>query len=133
MPTAKQKTEEFYKNLGFLFYAMANADKKITQNEINSFRENIKTLWSPKSKEKEVSEHNAVSQIKIAFDKLMEEGKGAEECFEEFKDFYRAHPSFFDSEIKKSIWITADNIASSHAHKNKSELVLLNKLRLLIS
>lgn len=133
MTHTKQQIKEFYQCLGKLFYAVAMADKKIMTPEIDSLRQDVKKYWLPINKEEDEFGTDAAYQIEIVFDWLQEQEKEGDEYFEEFKDFYEEHPSFFNKQIKRLIWKTATDIATSYSHKNKSELILLNKLKLILS
>ena len=62
----------------------------------------------------------------------MEYGQSSEECFDEFKDFYKEHPHAFSAEIKSLAKKTAGAIANAFSGKNKSELVILAKIGLLL-
>ncbi|GGW29440.1 hypothetical protein [Arenibacter certesii] len=129
----KEKAKEFYQCLGKLFYSIAMADKKVMPKEIASLRKDVKKYWL--SSDHEVDEYgtDAAFQIEIVFDWLHEQEAEGDKFFKEFTDFYDAHSSLFSPQIKKRIWKTADDIAFSYAHKNKSELILLNKLKLMLT
>ncbi|MCM4169343.1 hypothetical protein KCTC52924_00591 [Arenibacter antarcticus] len=133
MSPTKQQIKEFYQCLGKLFYAIAMADKKIMPNEIDSLRKDVKRYWLAIDDSKDEFGTDAAFQIEIVFDWLQDQEKEGDEYFTEFMDFYEEHPNFFSPQIKKLIWKTADDIASSYAHKNKSELILLNKLKITLS
>lgn len=75
---------------------------------------------------------DSANQIEIVFDVLMEYTKSSEECFDEFKEFYKEHPHAFTEEIKSTAKKTARAVANSFAGKNKSELIILAKLDLLL-
>ncbi|MDX1363197.1 hypothetical protein [Arenibacter latericius] len=129
----KQKAKEFYQCLGKLFYSIAMADKKVMPKEIASLRKDVKKYWLSPDHEVDEFGTDAAFQIEIVFDWLHEKEAEAEEYFKEFADFYETHASLFNPQTKKRIWKTADDIASSYAHKNKSELIFLNKLKLMLS
>ncbi|MEO0527991.1 MAG: hypothetical protein AAFZ89_12240, partial [Bacteroidota bacterium] len=57
--------------------------------------------------------------------------KEGESCYREFTDFYRKHTEKFTPLVKKMTLDTAHAIAAAFAKKNKSELILLAKLKLL--
>jgi len=75
---------------------------------------------------------DVVYQIETVFDWLLEYEKESMECFEEFSDFYKEHPKLFPSPIKNLIVDTANTIAISFVGKNKVELIIFDKLKLLL-
>ena len=123
---------ELYQNLGKLFYAIAMADKKVVQEEVKKLKEDVRKYWLSVDDIEDEFGTDAAFQIEIVFDWLQNEELESQLYFEEFMDFYKAHPSKFNDRIKELIWLTADDIASSFAGKNKSELILLGKLKMVL-
>ena len=128
-----QKTMNgLYQNLGNLFYAIAISDGSVHANEWDKVKEIVKEDWLYLDDFTDRYGTDAANQIEIVFDWLLEYEKTSEECFEEFKDFYKEHPHAFSEKIKSLAMKTANAIANSYAGKNKGELVFLAKLGLLL-
>ena len=123
---------EFYQSLGKLFYAVAMADKKVRPIEIARLKEDVQKYWLSVDAIEDEFGADAAYQIEIVFDWAKQEEKNGDTYFQEFVDFYKEHPSKFKTPIKQLIFKTADDIAISFANKNKSELILLAKLKLLL-
>ena len=121
-----------YQKLGELFYAIAAVDKVIRKAEIDALRSLVKTHWKNVESLEDEFHSDASYQIEIVFDWLDDKQVNPDECFEDFKDFKKENPNLFSTTIKKLIWKTADAIASSFAGKNKSELIMLAKLKMLL-
>ena len=131
MVHSEEIQKELYQNLGKLFYAIAMADKNVRPVEVEKLRESIKEYWSGLDEAEDEFGTDASYQIEIVFHWLQEEEKDGKIYFDEFQDFYKDHKGFFTPEIKSLTWKTADRIACAFAGKNKSELIFLNKLKLL--
>ena len=123
---------EFYQSLGKLFYAVALADKNVRPIEIQRLKEDVQKYWLAVDAIEDEFGADAAYQIEIVFDWLKQEEKNGDTYFQEFVDFYKEHPSRFNTSIKQLIFKTADDIAFSFANKNKSELILLAKLKMLL-
>ncbi len=123
---------EFYQSLGKLFYAVAMVDKNVRPIEIERLKEDVQKYWLNVDSIEDEFGSDAAYQIEIVFDWLQQEEKESEAYFLEFVDFYKEHPSKFNMAIKQLVFRTADDIASSFADKNKSELILLAKLKMLL-
>jgi hypothetical protein len=123
---------EFYQSLGKLFYAVAMADKNVRPIEIQRLKEDVQKYWLAVDAIEDEFGADAAYQIEIVFDWLKQEEKNGDMYFQEFVDFYKEHPSRFNTSIKQLIFKTADDIAFSFANKNKSELILLAKLKMLL-
>jgi|TARA_R100000479_G_scaffold51000_3_gene24038 hypothetical protein len=121
-----------YQKLGELFYAIAAADKVIRKAEIDTLRTLVKTHWKNVESLEDEFHSDASYQIEIVFDWLDDKEVDPDECFEDFKEFKKEHPKLFTTTIKKLIWKTADSIAASFAGKNKAELIMLAKLKMLL-
>lgn len=128
MKTAKT----FYENLGKLFYSVAMADSRIHRNEIVKLRAFIRQFWLDVDELEDEFGTDAAFQIESVFDWLVDNEKDGDECFEEFREFYKDHASIFSPFIKVLILDTANAIANSFSGKNKAELVVLGKLELLL-
>lgn len=120
---------KLYQNLGKLFYAIAMADKKVRPSEIAKLKTDVQKFWLHLDKVQDAYDTDAAYQIEIVFDWLYAEGRESDIYYQEFVDFFKDHRKTFDDQIRQLIWKTADGIASSFADKNKSELILLAKLK----
>jgi len=107
---SEKKREQFYQNLGKLFYAVAMADKNVRPGEIKKLQDDVRTYW-------------------LNLDDQQDEFGTDAAYFEEFTDFYKEHPEIFTPGTKSLILRTCNDIASSFAGKNKSELIILARLQ----
>ena len=67
------------------------------------------------------------------FKTISQEDANAWELFDSFENYYRENQNEFSNESKQWIIAKANEIASSYARKNKSEIVLVARLRLLFN
>jgi len=132
MENTKKVGKQFYENLGKLFYAVAMADSRIHRQEIDKLRAFIRKYWLEVDELEDDYGSDAAFQIESVFDWLVDNEKDGEECFEDFREYYKDHASIFSPFIKVLIMDTANAISNSFAGKNKAELVLLGKLELLL-
>ncbi|AEM71272.1 hypothetical protein Murru_2233 [Allomuricauda ruestringensis DSM 13258] len=124
---------EFYQNLGKLFYAVAMADNNVRPIEIKRLRKYVRQHWLDIDEVEDEFHTDAAYQIEIVFDWLNGEEKYSEEYFKEFKEFYKEHPEKFTEPIKKLVVETAESIAKSFAGKNRSEMLAIFKLKQLFN
>ena len=128
-----QKTmNELYENLGKLFFGIAIADGNVHVKEWDMVKQIVKEDWLYVDDYTDRYGTDAANLIEITFDGLMEYTKSSKECFNEFKDFYKAHPHAFTDEIKSLIMKTANAIATAFSGRNKSESIQIAKLSLLL-
>ena len=123
---------EFYQKIGELFYAVAAADKVVRKSEYEALIKIVNKHWIKMDDCEDEFHSDAAYQIEIVFGWLDYNSLDADECFEDFKYFKKEHPSLFNLERKKLIWTTANAIADAFSGKNKSELILLTKLKLVL-
>jgi hypothetical protein len=121
--TPSHQKYKLHEALGYLFYAIAAADKKVAPKEMELFRSIIQTDWLPIEGMVE-----PLFQVEIVFDRLLEQNVDADAALGTFKLFKEEHSELFTDALKKRIWKTVNSMAEAVAGKNKSELVLLSKL-----
>lgn len=131
MDSKKKLGNEFYQNLGKLFYAVAMADHSIHVKEIDRLKEVVRDHWLKVDDIEDEYGTDAAFQIESVFDWFLEYGKDSEEIFEEFAAFYTEHKILFPDHVKQLIMSTSRAITSAFAGSNKSELILLGRIELL--
>lgn len=115
----------FYINLAKLFFAIASIDQTVKPEEVAFLKINLESHL----KSSELISSKDVNLIFSEFNSLIDRNKNANDCFEEFKEYYFENNQLFSQTIKSIIWKTADGIAAAYAEKNKSEVILLAKLK----
>ncbi len=123
---------KLYQNLGKLFYAVAMADKKIEEEEIAALKTDILQRWSNLDAKLSGLVLDGHQEIITVFTQLHDIKAESDSCFMEFREFFNEHLNLFNTALRKLIWDTAQAVASSFANKNKSELILLAKLKMLL-
>lgn len=129
MKQSEEIGRQFYQNLGKLFYAIAMADKNVRPKEESRLQQDVRKYWLEMDDLNDEFGTDAAYQIEIVFDWLKNEEKDSETYYEEFEDFYKEYPSKFDAATRSLILRTCNDIASSFAGRNKSELILLARLQ----
>lgn len=132
MKAALIKQIEFYQNLGKLFYAIAAADKMVHKDEVETLKNIINKDWLNLEGKKTDDEIDAMRQVKIIFYALVNKNENAKQCLQEFKQYKQDNERLFKEEVKELIWKTANEITTSFSSKNKSELIVLTDLGLLL-
>ncbi|MBK5214336.1 MAG: hypothetical protein JJE55_11825 [Flavobacteriaceae bacterium] len=122
----------FYQKMGELFYAIAAADKVVRKEEYNALKNMVLAEWKNLDNYEDPFHTDAAYQIEVVFDWFDYEQLDANDCFDSFADYKNEHPKLFTKERKDLIWRTANTIASSFAGKNKSEVIMLAKLKMLL-
>jgi len=122
----------FYQKIGELFYAVAASDKVVRKAEYDALKELVRLEWSKLDHTKDEFDTDAVYQMEIVFDWFDYERMGADECFNNFENYVKENPELFTPDRNKLIVNTANAIASSFSGKNKAELILLAKLKMLL-
>ena len=123
---------QLHQNLGKLFYAVAMADKKIEEEEIAALKTDILQRWYNLDSELNELVLDNHQDIITVFTQLHNIKTESDSCFLEFREFFNEHQNLFNTDLRKLIWDTAQDVASSFAKKNKSELILLAKLKILL-
>lgn len=122
----------FYEMLGRVFYATAQADNHVHEKEVATLKQIVKDVWLDVEDATDEFDTDAAYQIEIVFDYLLENNVMVENALEELKEFKSIHASLFTEKMSKRIMDTASKIASSFAQSNKSEVVFLSELWLVL-
>jgi uncharacterized tellurite resistance protein B-like protein len=122
----------FYQNLGELFYAVAAADGIVREAEYKELTRFVEEEWKTIDAYEDAFGTDAAYQISIVFEWFDYEGMDANDCFESFSNYYKEHTKLFSEKRKKLILKTAQKIADSFSGINKSELIMIAKLQLLL-
>jgi len=123
---------KLHQNLAKLFYAVAMADKKIEEEEIVALKTDISQRWYNLDPVPNGLVLDGHQEIITVFKQLQHTKAESDICFSEFREFFNEHKQLFNEDIRKLIWNTTQVIASSFANKNKSELIVLAKLKMLL-
>ena len=123
---------KLHQNLGKLFYVVAMADKKIEEDEIAALKTTILKRWSNLDAKLSGIVLDGHQEIITVFTRLHSTNAESGICFSEFQEFFNEHKQLFNEDLRKLIWDTTQVIASSFANKNKSELIVLAKLKMLL-
>lgn len=121
----------FYQKLGELFYAVAASDKIVRQSEYKELTRFVEEEWKAMDDYEDLFGTDAAYQISIVFEWFDYERMDADDCFESFSDYYEDHRNLFSEPRKNLILKTVQKIANAFRDTNKSELIMITKLRLL--
>ncbi|NVK64916.1 MAG: hypothetical protein HWE22_10035 [Flavobacteriales bacterium] len=122
----------FYQMLGRVFYATAQADNHVHEKEVATLKQIVKDLWLDVEDATDEFSSDAAFQIEIVFDYLLENEIVVENVLEDLNEFKSIHTSLFTEKMSKLIMDTASKIAASFAQSNKSEVVFLSELWLVL-
>ena len=126
------KKMDFTKCLACLFYAIAAADKRVHEKEVAAFEKIIRSSWSDSLIIANKGHTEQHYQVEKEFHRLVEKKSDPQRCFDDFVNFMTSNPEIFPDNVKKLIWKTANSIAIALSGMNKSELILLTKLKMFL-
>ena len=112
---------------------MAASDKVVRPAELETLQAMVLSKWIPLGENEDEFHTDLGYHIEIVFDWLKHNSKGADESFERFSNYAQEHTEEFTLKRRNMIWQTANDIAEAFSGTNKSELIMLSKLRLLLN
>lgn len=128
----KQHNESFYQKLGYLFYSIAAADRKVSDAERRTLQTMIVEDWLSLDETTDPYGTDSAYQIHILFDFLSEKGFDSENAYVIFERYFKSHIELYDDDIIDRIFHTCERIADSLNGKNKSEVRALARIHLLL-
>jgi hypothetical protein len=130
--TQKNYPEAFYQKLGYLFYSIAKADRKVSPSEMNTIQQIIREDWINLDESTDSYGSDTAYQIHIIFDFLIEKDFHSESAFAIFSRYFKEHLQLFTEDVIDRVFHSANRIADSLNGRNKSELQALTRLHLLM-
>lgn len=123
-----KRSEVFYEKLAYLFYSVADADGKVTKQELMKLHEEVLSIW--KSLDDAVDEYNTdlSFEIETVFDWLEENNFSYKDALTEFKDYAMEHRTLFDAAIKDKIMHTCSELAQVYRSINHQEENILSEI-----
>lgn len=115
--------QDFRELLLQLFYAAAQADGVVQEEEKEALLHEVKYRW------KDVMSSD---EAKVSISKLEEKFTDVETTLEELKSFKKEHESFFTDTLVERLMDSVSAIVSAFAQRNKSEVVLLSQLHFIL-
>ena len=124
--------EAFYQKLGYLFYSISNADRRVSAEELNMLQQIIREDWLSLDDVRDAYGSDTAYQIHIIFDFLREKEYSAETAYSVFSRYFKEHITLFTDDVLDRIFHSADRMAECLTGRNKSELQALARLHLLL-
>jgi hypothetical protein len=124
--------EAFYQKLGYLFYSIAHADGRVSNDELNALQQIIREDWLSLDDQNDAYGSDTAYQIHILFDFLREKEYSTESAYNVFTRYFKEHIQLFSDDVIERIFHSANRIAESLNGRNKSELRALARLHLLL-
>lgn len=124
--------EQVAKAIGYIVYAVASADKHVAEEEKKIAHDLINEHWTLLADNEDpfgVRALDFVDKIILSFD---EDHLDSEKAFESFQTIYAERNQDFTKEIKQFILDLCIKVGSAFSQMNKSELVLLSRIEILL-
>lgn len=122
----------FYEKVGELFYAIAAVDTKVRKEEFSSLKNCLNTYWNLFEVTGKDRSLKPIDILEASFKNAFRNKKDPKTCYEDFVKYKSNNSELFTQTHNKAIWNTANLIANSFSAVNKSEVIVLQKLKLLL-
>ncbi len=125
-------SRRFYKELGNLFYAIAAADKKISEKEKKALDEEVQFAWKHYDHTTDRFGTDRAFLIEFEFETMEDNDEPAGPAYESFETFFREHEPEIDMQTRTRIFNSARHIAEGVRKINHEELDYLVRLKKLL-
>lgn len=123
----------FYKELGNLFYAIAAADKKITDKEKAALDEEVQFAWKHYDNTTDRFGSDRAFLIEFEFETMEDNDEPADTAYNSFEAWFKENEKTIDENTRSRIFNSARHIAESVRKINEKELDYLVKLKRLLA
>lgn len=124
--------EQVAKAIGYVVYAVASADNHVALEEKKIAHDLINEHWTLLADNEDpfgVLALDFVDKIIVSFD---EDHLDSDKAFDSFKEIFEEQKNEFTPEIKQFILDLCIKVGSAFNQMNKSELVLLSRIEILL-
>lgn len=126
-------TRRFFKELGNLYYAIAAADKNISDAERKKLDDEVQFCWKHFEKSMDRFGSDRAFLIEFEFESMEDKSESAADAFDSFETYFNEYGAGFDQQTKIMIFNSARHIAESVRKINQNELVYLLRLKELLN
>lgn len=123
----------FYKELGNLFYAIAAADKKITEKEKAALDEEVQFAWKHYDNTTDRFGSDRAFLIEFEFETMEDNDEPADTAYNSFEVWFKENEKSIDESTRSRIFNSARHIAESVRKINEKELDYLVRLKKLLA
>ena len=121
--------KQFYINLGKLVYAIAMADGRVQQEEIEKFREDLNELLLPLQEGVDEFGMDSAFYSEFEFEKLMDKNISMQEAFDSFSIYIDENKNDFNDELKEICIKIVENVAEAYEGIVQEEKDLIAALK----
>ncbi|HLT73922.1 MAG TPA: hypothetical protein VKZ68_02510 [Ohtaekwangia sp.] len=125
--------QKIYEQLGYLFYALASANKHLREREYEVLKKDIERDWIPLENSTDEFGTDAANYIYFTYDSLVDQDYPPLDAFKSFRQYFQEHSPAFDEEIRGRIKKTALDMANTFPHPNKTEEYIIRELQKMLS
>lgn len=122
-------SRRFYKELGNLFYAIAAADKHISDKEKKALDEEVQFAWKHFDHTTDRFGSDRAYLIEFEFETMEDNDEPAEAAFLAFETFFKENQAEIDVHTRTRIFNSARHIAEGVRKINQEELGYLMRLK----
>lgn len=119
----------FYKELGNLFYAIAAADKHVSDKEKKVMDDEVQHAWKHFDGSTDRFGSDRAFLIEFEFETMEDNNEPAEDAFRSFEMYFRENEEKIDTRTRTRIFSSARHIAEVVRKINKDELAYLMRLK----
>jgi len=122
----------FYQELGNLFFAIAAADGKISSEEKETLNDEIQYSWKHFEDSKDRFGSDLSYVIQYEFDTMEDSFETPDHAYESFEFFFKNSQTDIDKHTRKRIFYSCRHIAETVRKINTPELNFLVRLKKLL-
>ena len=123
---------QYYEKVGELLYAISAIDKVVRKEEFRSLKNSLNSFWTSFKVNGQNASLEPAAVMETAFMNALRNKKDPETCYAGFVKYKKNNPEQFNTAHNKVIWDTVNLIANSYSLVNKSEVIFLQKLKLVL-
>lgn len=115
--------EHLYEHVGYLFYAMAAEDRKLSMMDWDRLNRLIDQQWHPAGNGQSLDSH-LISQLHLGLKGAFNTSMQAEEAFAVFQNYHCLHGLSIGEALRLKIFVTAEILACGFSSNAKQSVFM---------
>jgi hypothetical protein len=130
----KANFENLYDHIGYLFYALANEQKKLSEYDMKKLEAEISESWQPLTNAEASLHYSLIKHLNNTITECFRGALTSNHAFESFEDYYIVHHVNFGDNLQHKILKAANEISHEFfsAVKDPKGSQLMHELRQLL-
>ena len=107
----KANFESLYDHIGYLFYALASEQRRLSEYDLKKLKTEISEWWQPLTSAEASLHYSLIKHLNTTITDCHQDELSANNAFEIFEDYFSVHHINFGNDLQRKILLAANDIS----------------------